>query len=244
MKLICPYTVNINQIKNYKDSIRERNNFLLKNFAKTNLQFHKITLLTDKESLDYLTIPEGIEIQLIDTTQYRLADDLKIDLLPKLKEDEVIIDFDVYLFKPLPNLSEYDVVIERYEEEFAFRIYQKLILTITNKEIKDYFLSINALKTIPNIGVFKINNADILKEYREKFYYYSNLFITHSESNSIDPISYSALFSQYILNDVLFNKNLKIFTGNKYGVHLNGEQKYTLTENQLYKRISQKKVLL
>lgn len=243
MKLICPFTVNIYQT-DYQNSIRERNNFLLKNFAKTNLQFHKIILLTDKDSLNYLTIPEGIEIQLSDTTQYRLIDDFKLDLLPKLKKDEVIIDFDVYLFKPLPDLSEYDVVIERYEEEFAFEIYQKLISSITNKEIKDYFLSINALKTIPNIGVFKINNADILKEYREKFYYYSNLFITHSESSNTDPTSYSALFSQYILNDVLSNKNLKIFTGNKYGVHLNGEQKYTLTENQLYRRISQKKVLL
>ena len=80
-----------------------------------NSKFHKVKVYTD--SLTYQFIEHlNIEIEIYPFSKFRFLDDIKIQTLPLLTENEVLIDPDVFLFKELCLNEDSDAIFERPEK--------------------------------------------------------------------------------------------------------------------------------
>jgi len=238
MKLICPFTFNVSGITE-KNSRFLRIKLLLEKFYEINSKFHHIELVTDIESHKLLNYIRFDTVKYVDTKSFKFVDDFKIFLLPNLKEEELIIDFDVFLKKPLTVDIKYDLIIERYEEKFAKKIYKDLIKECKINFDKNYFLDIDNLDQVPNIGVLKINNLELLELYINTYNSKSSEFVQNAQNQGIDYGKYSVLFGQLLLRDIINKNNFtvfdtKTFLGNNY-IHLNGDNKYKLTLDQIEK---------
>jgi len=110
MKLICPFTFNVSGVTQ-KSSRFSRIKFLLQKFYEINKKYHEIELVTDVESHKLLEYIVFDNVRYFDTKPFKLIDDFKIFLLPLLKENEIIVDFDVYLKKPLVVDTKNDLII-------------------------------------------------------------------------------------------------------------------------------------
>ena len=239
IKLICPFTINAGQA-DYLVDTRERNILLFNSFIKKN-KYHEFLLITDEKSFEYLGKPDNVEVEYYDTSNFKFIDDFKVTLLPQLDKEEVIIDFDLYLHRPLNIDLSYNLIIDRYEEEWAYKIYLDKINAIPFGDIKNYFLNIK-YTGVPNIGVFKIIDKKLLVDYYVKYFNLRDNFITLSEAINFNYKPYSALFSQFILMDVKnINKSTVFPCGNvNHYKHLNGDLKYKLSKNKLMKIINDK----
>jgi len=243
IKLVCPYTVKLHP-KHYLEQVQDRSRFLLDLFMKTTGKIYDFTLYTDDESYEYLGRPKNVKTKYFPTDEYDFIDDFKVELLHILPPDTYITDFDLYLKEPLVIDNSYDVYIERYEEEANWEVYQKEIDSIKFDEIRNFLNSIDALKTIPNIGFFRMNNARLRKEYSELYWEYKRKFINLCRKDNHEYRHYSALFSQHILNYVLSLKDYKVYQCDQNNcTHLNGSYKYRLSENDIIKRVSPKQLV-
>jgi hypothetical protein len=244
IKLVCPYTVKLHP-KHYLEQVQDRSKFLLELFMKLTGNLYDFTLYTDKESYEFLGSPNNVKVKYFDhTSELDFIDDFKVDLLDKLPADTYIVDFDLYLTQHLTIDDSYDVYIERFEEEDNWEVYSKEIMSIPFDEIREFFLSIDALKTIPNIGFFRMNNKQLIQEYSTLYFKYKNKFIKLCKEHNFEYRHYSALFSQHILNHVLSKKDYKVYQCDQsICTHLNGSYKYRLSENDITKRVSLKQLV-
>ena len=243
IKLVCPYTIKLHP-EHYLEQVKDRSRFLLDLFMKTTGKIYDFTLYTDDESYEYLGRPKNVKTKYFPTNDYYFIDDFKVELLHILPPDTYIADFDLYLKEPLQIDNSYDIYIERFEEESNWDTYKKQIDSIPYDEIREFLLSIDALKTIPNIGFFRTNNARLRKEYSDLYFDYRKKFINLSIRDNFDYRHYSALFSQHILNYVLSLKDYKVYECDQSNcTHLNGTYKYRLSEDEIIKRVTQKQVI-
>ena len=67
-------------------------------------EHHKVIFYTDAETLPYLNIT-GVDIKLIETTNFYFVDDFKVHLLSIISDEEVLIDTDLFLFRKLKFLG-------------------------------------------------------------------------------------------------------------------------------------------
>lgn len=246
IKLICPFTFSVSPY-NLQSSRFIRTKFLLSKFYETNKRFHHIELVTDEESHKLLDYIKFDSIKYVDTSLFNYVDDFKIQLLQNLNKDEVIVDFDVYLKKPLHISTEHSIVIERYEESFAEDIYRNLIKDSDIEFDKSYYLNILNLDKVPNIGILKINDTDLLSYYTSLYTTKSTEFKLKATTQKINHGKYSVLFGQLLLRQIINNFNYSVFDAKSYSnnsyIHLNGDNKYDSSLEQLKKIIDEKTLL-
>jgi len=238
MKLVCPFTVNAGQ-EDYLISTQERNILLFNSFIEKN-KYYEFLFLTDEKSFKYLGSPSNINVKFYNTSEFKFIDDFKVALLPQLTKDDLIIDFDIILYSPISIDYSFDLIIDRYEEDWAYeKVYLKLIDKIPFDDIKSYFLNIK-YTGIPNIGIFKIINEKLLADYCTEYYTLRTKFITLSETIGFNYRPYSALFSQFILMNMKNKNSSTTFSANianRYK-HLNGDIKYKLNKDTLLRIIN------
>lgn len=238
VKLLCPFTFGVNSHK-LKRSELSRFRFLISKFYEINKKFHQIELVTDVESHKLLRYMEFDSIRYVHTSNFDFVDDFKIFLLEELLENEVIIDFDVYLKKPLHIDNKHDLIIERYEEAFAEGIYRDLIKKSDISFKKEFYLRISNLNAVPNIGVFKINNRELLKKYLTVYDIKRREIKFKAIEQGLDYKKYSVLIGQLTLRHILNNSVYSVFdtksSPDNYYTHLNGETKYTCSIDHLEK---------
>ncbi len=243
IKLVCPYTIKLHP-DYYLEQVQDRSKFLLDLFMKTTGKIYDFTLYTDDESYEFLGRPKNVKTKYFHTEEYDFIDDFKVELLHTLPSNTYIADFDLYLKEPLNLNNSYDVYIEKYEDEANWKVYKNEIDSIPFDEIRNFLLSIDALKTIPNIGFFRINNESLKKEYSKLYFEYKRKFINLSRRDNFEYRHYSALFSQHILNHVLSKKNYKVYECDQNNcTHLNGPYKYRLSEDEIIKRVTKKQII-
>ena len=95
LKLIYCFTFNLTEphiFNRYKNQILN----VLNTSIEYNKRFHEVVLYTDSYTKSFLN--ENIQVLLTDTSSYKFYDDFKLDIHSKLKENEILIDFDVSLF--------------------------------------------------------------------------------------------------------------------------------------------------
>lgn len=201
-------------------------------------KYHKVKILTDIETISYLNDIE-VDKELFDFKPFRFLDDIKIQVLPTLKDNEVLIDPDVFLFKKLDITENCDIFVERPEN-----IKDEWYVTDYNDSKKykfsDYIKFESSTNNVINIGILKFFNQKLLNLYIKRYEMVKNLALLEEKLESFPK--YSILLGQLLLQNVLDGGNYIISYAkhnrkNEY-YHLAGEQKYN--REYLHKVLSRK----
>ena len=242
LKLIYCFTFNLTEphiFNRYKNQILN----VLNTSIEYNKRFHEVVLYTDSYTKSFLN--ENIQVILTDTSSYKFYDDFKLDIHSKLKENEILIDFDVFLNSPLSiNFSD-DIIIDKYEDVKYFYRYERSLRQLEQYSVVNKFKSLNIRKDqMPNIGIFKINSTKLWKKYLSTYLEFRKELLSELKTKD-NPVKYSAMLGQYTLNNLLLQYSPTIFfTGNSNNyVHLNTYEKYTTPLTELLGVFKQKQLL-
>ena len=199
----------------------------LKKSIETNNKFHNIKLYTDATTISYLDdIP--VEKEILNFDDFKFLDDIKIETLPKLKEDDILIDIDIFLGKALEINLNSDVVLDRpsYVTESYYRTEIERSIKYEFSKLLNYNLKKNE---IGNIGIMKFVNKELEKKYIN--FYTKIKENTLNESKELPPFpAFSVLIGQIGLKNVIDNNNYTISYASKLDnnnyFHLAGDVKY------------------
>lgn len=244
IELIYCFTFRLTEdfiFKNYLNQIVE----IIKTSIEYNKKFHKIIFYTDYYTHDILGNLE-IETLFVDTSDFRLSDDFKLYIHSNLSETQVLIDFDIFLKKPLLLNKDSDIILEQYEDSKFFYRYERTLNELLDYKIYDKFKNMKVdRKFISNIGILKINNKELWSKYTELYYSIRKDFLMEVGDESL--IKYSAMFGQYTLSSILLNSNYDIYISNKNKdnkyIHLNTYGKYMSPLSELLKPIRENSIL-
>mgnify|MGYP001595849488 CR=1 FL=1 len=179
-------------------------------------------------------------IYTVDTSEFKFLDDFKISLLPKLQDNEVLIDPDVLIYKELKVNLDADLIFD-YKDKVYQKWYSDGIANLKGTLIYDKINSIDKLPFIPNIGFLKINNKRLLQDYTDLYYQYrEDILDKHTDNYR----GFSIILGQYLLGILLYEGNYSYISNreNNSGevyVHLGGPQKY-----EKYKKYKKNKTLI
>lgn len=188
-------------------------------------EHHRVVLYTDELTLPHLS-HINVEKRIVDTTEFYFMDDFKIYLMDNISEEEVLVDTDLFLWKPLSMPDGYDLYVEHrenarkwwYTEHYQYFIDGGIqdIIPNFNKEV------IHA----PNIGIFKFKNEELKRNYIE-------LYNKVRKWTLDKPIIYpgaSVILGQYLLGILLTEKKYKVCYMRKvednYYTHYAGKTKF------------------
>lgn len=201
----------------------------LKKSIELSSNYHKVKIVTDLSTMKFLT-EINVEKEIYKFENFDFLDDIKIQLLPKLKKNEVLIDPDVFLFSELKIDANCDIFLERPEkitDEWYKKDYIDSLEYAFSKKLK--FESKGDI--VGNIGIIKIFNKELLNTYIKE---YNNLKTLSKSDNKQLPKfpKFSILFGQLLLQNIIdsFEYDFKFAKNNKENkyYHLAGEQKYKI----------------
>ncbi len=188
---------------------------------------HKVKFYTDAETLKYL---EHIDVEkiIIDTNGFYFLDDFKIHLLSVIDDEEVIVDTDLFLFAPLKLKDGYDIYVD-FKDNCTKHYYPEHLKFFRDNNIDELIPAFNTPITyIPNIGILKIPNKKLKKEYIQSYYKIRDWTI--SKNNNLDRMA-SMILGQYMLGLILKDTKYKIYysrLNSNYYLHLSGPQKFEI----------------
>lgn len=186
---------------------------------------HKVKFYTDEKTLPYLDIND-VEIILIDTSNFYFVDDFKIHLLSIISDNEVLVDTDLFLFIELKLEKEKDIYVDFRDNSSKYWYTEYLKWFINNdieKILPDFY---KKDLQIPNIGILKIDNIQLKKEYIELYYKIREWVL--SKDKNVDT-GVSIILGQYLLGLIIQNKKYKVsycFNDYNYYCHLSGPIKF------------------
>lgn len=209
-----------------------------------NSKFHKLKLYTDSYTFKFVKELD-IEIKVIDYLPFRFLDDMKIQTLPKLKDNEVLIDPDIFLFKKLNIEQGYDLILERFDniDEWWYNIEQELSKPFKFSKLLNFSPKTG---TVGNVGIMKFFNQKFMNDYIER--YNTVREVAMQEEEKLDPFPrFSVLLGQLLLRNVAddFKYSIgysKLNIKNEYK-HLSGSSKYKQS-SRLDRKIGVKKTIL
>lgn len=223
MELIYCFSIYLLKDKNSLDNILK----IFERSVQYNKRFHPISIFTDKKSLSYLK-DFNVNINLFNFKKFRFLDDIKLQILPLLNNNQILIDIDIFLYKRLDIQNKKDIVVEKVQSINKPWYVEELNLA------KDYmfinYLDVEKNTEIGNIGILKINNKKLLEEYIEKY----NKVTESAKLESIPPFPrFSILFGQLLLQNIIDKNNYsqEVCENNKKNsyLHLGGSDKYNNT---------------
>jgi len=215
----------------------------LKKSVQLNSEFHKLKLYTDDFTYD-LVKDLNIETKVIDYSRFRFIDDIKIQTLPLLEENEVLIDPDIFLYKKLDVKENYDLILERKDSINAWWYNDERTLA----EPFNFSKLLNFVSksgTVGNIGIMKFFNKKFLNDYIERYNEVRD--VAMQEEDKLLPFPrFSVLLGQLLLKNVADDFNYSIGYSNmneknEYK-HLSGHNKYK-KHSLLDRRIAKKTTL-
>lgn len=187
------------------------------------LLHHKVNFYTDIETLPYLNI-SNTNVKLIDTTDFYFVDDFKVHLLTIIDDDEVIVDTDLFLFKPLYLEPGCDAHFDFMDNSNKIWYTENLDFFMDNgiRELIPNF-NINQIN-VPNIGILKIPNRNLKEKYIELYYKIRKWSITR---DLFPSIGISVILGQYLLALLINEYNINYCSNyrNHYA-HLSGPNKF------------------
>jgi hypothetical protein len=222
MKIILCFTIKIINSINYLPLYKE----LLSKAIECAKLYHNVKFYTDIETLPHIPT-DGIEIELIDTSNFYFVDDFKIHLLSVIKDDEVIIDTDLFLFKELYLQTGYDVHTD-FLDNSSNKWYTEYLNWFNKNGITELIPNFNVSKlSVPNIGILQVPNKTLRQEYID-LYYKVREWVLLKDANASKGIS--IVLGQYLLGLLLYtNTEYKIAyckLNNNHYAHLSGERKF------------------
>lgn len=223
LKLVYCFTKRLSQSEENFENIL----YSLKKSIELASRFHDVKILTDNETLQYIDSIE-VEKELLNFGYLRFLDDIKIQVLPTLKDNEILIDPDVFLFKKLYITEKCDIFVERPEsikDDWYVTDYEYSKKFKFSKHIKLHSIS----GDVTNIGILKFFNKELLSKYIERYNFVRNIALQEVDVLENFP-KYSVLFGQLLLQNVIDEERYIVSYAkqnkkNEY-YHLAGEQKY------------------
>ena len=169
-------------------------------------QHHKVILYTDSESLPHFE-HLSVEKKVVDTTDFLFMDDLKIHLLTIMSRDEILIDTDLFLHKPLELPNGYDMYLDYTDltTEWHYNIpYDYFVSKGIRESFPNYFDTI--VPYSGNIGILHFTNDEFKQRYIEL---YSNVREWVLSLN--EWYEHTAVFlGQYLLGVVLHKSSYSV----------------------------------
>ena len=215
----------------------------LKKSVQLNSKFHKLKLYTDDFTYDFVK-DLNIDIKVIDYSRFRFLDDIKIQTLPLLEEDEVLIDPDIFLYKKLDVKENYDLILERKDSIDTWWYNDERILA----EPFNFSKLLNFVSksgTVGNIGIMKFFNKKFLNDYIERYNEVRDVAMAEEETLYPFP-RFSVLLGQLLLRNVADDFHYSIGYSNMNEKndykHLSGHTKYKM-HSLLDRRIAKKTTL-
>jgi hypothetical protein len=191
-------------------------------------KFHNIKIITDIQTIEYLK-HLNVEVELFDFGHLRFLDDIKISVLPHLKNDELLIDPDVFIYKEIKVDEDCDLICERPENIRKDEWYRKDYELSKQFRFSKFIRLESKTNDICNIGILKFFNQDLLKKYIEKYNFVKSVAV-EEENNLYEFPTFSILLGQLLLQNVIDDGDYKVkyVRNNGYNsyYHLAGEQKY------------------
>ncbi len=186
-------------------------------------EHHKVNFYTDTETLPYLDIND-VEIKLIDTTDFYFVDDFKVHLLSTISDAEVLIDTDLFLLKELKLKDGYDIYVD-FKDDCKRSWYTEYLNWVDKNGINAVIPNfVNWNIKPPNIGILKITNKELKKEYIE-LYNLLRKWVLSKDKNIHKGIS--IILGQYLLGTLIQNKYNICYCCSKSGyIHLSGPIKF------------------
>ena len=199
----------------------------LKKSVQLNSKFHKLKLYTDDFTYD-LVKDLNIETKVIDYSRFRFIDDIKIQTLPLLEENEVLIDPDIFLYKKLDVKENYDLILERKDSinTWWYNDERTLAEPFNFSKLLNF---VSKSGTVGNIGIMKFFNKKFLNDYIERYNEVRDVAMAEEETLYPFP-RFSVLLGQLLLRNVADDFNYSIGYSNmneknEYK-HLSGHNKY------------------
>ena len=199
----------------------------LKKSIETNSKFHTIKLYTDTTTISYLDDIQ-IEKEILNFDDFKFLDDIKIETLPKLKENDILIDIDIFLGKALEINLNSDVVLDRpsYVTESYYRTEIERSLQYEFSKLLNYNPKKNE---IGNIGIMKFVNKELEKKYINFYTKIKENILNQNKELPPFP-AFSVLIGQIGLKNVIDDNNYTISYASKLDnnnyFHLAGDVKY------------------
>lgn len=186
-------------------------------------QYHKVKFYTDEETSKLISAT-GIETNIVDTSNFYFIDDFKVYLLDVIKDEEVIIDTDLFLFAPLNLEGEYDLYVD-FKDNSSKYWYTEYLDWFTSNGVRELLPAFNSqIITVPNIGLLKFKNKELQKNYVEMYYVLRSWVL--SKNQNIDR-GVSIILGQYLLGMLMAGYNIKYCYKNKNNyAHLSGPIKF------------------
>lgn len=184
---------------------------------------HNVIFYTDIETLPYLDI-SGVDIKLIDTNEFYFVDDFKIHLLSIISDEEVLVDTDLFLFKELKLEDAKDVCVD-FMDSSKQKWYTEYLNWFIDNGINELIPEFgNDIINVPNIGILKIQNSQLKKEYREMYYKIRD-WVLSKDSKITKGIS--IILGQYLLGLLVQTYNVGYcYSSKNHYVHLSGPSKF------------------
>jgi len=185
-------------------------------------EHHKVNFYTDTETLPYLNI-SGVDIKLINTTDFYFVDDFKIHLLSVISNDEILVDTDLFLFRELKLEDGVDMCAD-FMDSSKQSWYIEYLNWFIDNGIREILPEFGNDIVVPNIGILKIQNDYLKNEYTELYYKIREWVLL--KDNSITK-GVSIILGQYLLG--MISKQYKInycYNSKNHYVHLSGPSKF------------------
>jgi len=191
-------------------------------FAK---RYHSVRLYTDDVTLPMVNDID-VDIVLVDTTGFWFIDDFKLHLLSHISDYEILVDVDLFLYNPLHLNGGYDIWVD-FKDNSSNEWYRNYIkYCVDNGIIKILPDFVQFSMSIPNIGILKINNPDLKKDYIELYNRIRDWLLSLDSKPNIEL---SIILGQYLLGLLLKDGKYKISychrNKNNY-IHLSGPVKF------------------
>lgn len=191
-------------------------------FAK---RYHKVKLYTDDVTLPIVSNID-VDIVLVDTTGFRFIDDFKVYLLSHISDDEVLVDVDLFLYKPLYLKDGCDIWVD-FKDNSSNGWYKDYVKYCVDNGICNILPDfIQSSMSIPNIGILKIGNPNLKLDYIHSYNKIRDWFFTLDDE---PDIGLSIILGQYLLGLLLKDGKYKVSychrNSNDY-IHLSGPVKF------------------
>ena len=188
-------------------------------------EHHIVKFYTDEETLPYLAHIDVNKI-LIKTEGFYFVDDFKVHLLSIIEKDEILIDTDLFLFSPIKLEDGYDIYLDFKDESTKswYKEYINYFVVNGVTEIVPNFIQSHMI--VPNIGILKIDNGDLKKEYINIYKKVREWLLL--KDNNISKGT-SIILGQYLLGLTLQNDKYSpyyCYNGKNHYLHFSGTKKF------------------
>lgn len=191
-------------------------------------KFHNVKILTDSQTIDYLS-NLNVEKELFDFGHLRFLDDIKISVLPHIKNNEILVDPDVFIYRELKINKDCDLLCERPENIIKDDWYRKDYKLSKQFRFSNFIRLESKTNNICNIGILKFFNKELLKKYIERYNFVKSVALEENDTMYKFP-TFSILLGQLLLQNIIDENDYKVnyVRENRYNeyYHLAGEQKY------------------